>query len=282
MPTVLITGGNSGIGLAAASRLASRGWHVAIAARSPQRGAEALERIRAGSNAGADLVALDLASFASVREAASDALERLGRIDVLINNAGVNLSRRTLTGDGLETTMQTNHFGHFLLTSLLLPRLLESDDPRVVNVSSRAHARASLDFDDLNLERARGPIRRYAVSKLANILFTQELHQRYAAAGLSTFAVHPGGVRTRFGRDMSGLMKLIWSAMQPFLLNADDGAEPVVRLAADEDPLQHAGAYFNRMSVAQPRHATPETASRLWDASCELTGAAWPGIGKRS
>ena len=282
MPTVLITGGNSGIGLAAASQLASRGWHVAITARSPQRGAEALEQVQAASNADVDLVALDLASFASVREATSDALERLGRIDVLINNAGVNLSRRTLTGDGLETTMQTNHFGHFLLTSLLLPRLLESDDPRVVNVSSRAHARASLDFDDLNLERARGPIRRYAVSKLANILFTQELHQRCAAAGLSTFAVHPGGVRTRFGRDMSGLMKLIWSAMQPFLLNADDGAEPVVHLAADDDPLQHAGAYFNRLRVAQPRHATREAASRLWDASCELTGAAWPEIGKPS
>lgn len=285
MPTALITGANSGIGLAAASELASRGWNVAITARSPERGAAALERIRAGGDSDAELILLDLASLASVRQAAADALERIEQIDVLINNAGANLSSRSLTEDGLDPMMQVNHFGHFLLTSLLLPRLLESPAPRIVNVSSRVHYRASLDFDDLNLERARGPMVRYGASKLANVLFTRELHRRRADSGLAAFAVHPGGVRTRFGADgdLTGPVRLIWRAVQPFLLSAEQGAEPVVHLAASEAAREHSGGYFNRMHPAQPsKRATPEAAAKLWDASCELTGAEWPETGAGS
>ena len=285
MPTALITGANSGIGLAAASELASRGWNIAITARSPERGTAALERIRAGGDSGAELILLDLASLASVRRAAGDALERIGQIDVLINNAGVNLSRRSLTEDGLDAMMQVNHFGHFLFTSLLLPRLLESPAPRIVNVSSRVHYRATLDFDDLALERARGPMVRYGASKLANVLFTKELHRRRADSSLSAFAVHPGGVRTRFGADgdLTGPVRLIWRAVQPFLLSAEQGAEPVVHLAASEAVREHSGAYFNRMRPAQPsKHATPEAAAKLWAASCELTGAEWPENGAGS
>lgn len=287
MPTALITGANSGIGLAAAVQLAGQGWRIAITARSRERGEAALQRIRgeAGPDAGHELILLDLASLASVRRAAGDALDRIERIDVLINNAGVNLSRRSLTEDGLDAMMQVNHFGHFLFTSLLLPRLLEAPASRIVNVSSRVHYRANLDFDDLNLERARGPMVRYGASKLANVLFTQELHRRRADSGLSAFAVHPGGVRTRFGADgdLTGPVRLIWRAVQPFLLSAEQGAEPIVHVASAEAALQHAGAYFNRMRVAQPsKRATPEAAAKLWDASCELTGAEWPDEGAGS
>lgn len=285
MPTALITGANSGIGLAAAADLAGRGWNVAITARSPERGAAALERIRAGADSDAELILLDLASLASVRQAAADALERIDQIDVLINNAGVILSNRSLTEDGLDAMMQVNHFGHFLLTSLLLPRLLEAPAPRIVNVSSRTHYRANLDFDDLNLERARGPMVRYGASKLANVLFTQELHRRLADSGLSAFAVHPGVVRTRFGADgdFTGPFRLFLRAVQPFLLSAERGAEPVVHVAASEAEREHAGGYFNRMRVAQPsKRATPEAAAKLWDASCKLTGAEWPETGAGS
>ncbi len=284
MQTALITGGNSGIGRAAACELARRGWRVAITARSPQRGQEAIERIRRESDAEAELIALDLASFASVRDAASDALARLDQIDVLINNAGVNLSRYELTADGIETTMQVNHFGHFLLTSLLLPRLREASAPRIVNVSSRIHRRASLDFDDLNLERSRGTLRRYAASKLANVLFTRELHRRYAD-GVSAFAVHPGTVRTGFGADgdLTGFGAFALRRVRPLLRNEADGAAPVVRLAAADDAPASAGQYFDRMRAARPsKQATDEAASKLWDASCELTGAAWPEIGASS
>lgn len=284
MQTALITGGNSGIGRAAACELARRGWRVAITARSPQRGQEAIERIRRESDAEAKLIALDLASFASVRDAASDALERLDQIDVLINNAGVNLSRYELTGDGIETTMQVNHFGHFLLTSLLLPRLGEAPAPRIVNVSSSAYRRGALDFDDLNLDRARGAWRRYAASKLANVLFTRELHRRYAD-GISSFAVHPGTVRTGFGADgdLTGFGAFALRMVRPLLRNEADGAAPVVRLAAADDAPASAGQYFDRMSAAQPsKQATDEAASKLWDASCELTGATWPETGASS
>lgn len=284
MQTVLITGGNSGIGLAAACELAGRGWRVAVTARSPQRGQEAIERIRRESDAEAELIALDLASFASVRDAASDTLARLDRIDVLINNAGVNLSRCELTEDGIETTMQVNHFGHFLLTSLLLPRLLEAPAPRIVNLSSSIHRRGALDFDDLNLERSPHAWRRYAASKLANVLFTRELHRRYAD-GISAFAVHPGTVRTRFGADgdLTGFPSIALRAVRPLLRGEADGAAPVVRLAAADDAPASAGRYFDRMRAAEPsKRATDEAAARLWDASCQLTGAAWPEIGAPS
>ena len=284
MQTALITGGNSGIGRAAACELARRGWRVAITARSPQCGQEAIERIRRESDAEAELIALDLASFASVREAASDALARLDQIDVLINNAGVTLSRYELTGDGIETTMQVNHFGHFLLTSLLLPRLGEAPAPRIVNVSSSAHRRGALDFDDLNLERSRGAMRRYAASKLANVLFTRELHRRYGG-GVSAFAVHPGTVRTGFGADgdVTGFPAFALRMVRPLLRNEADGAAPVVRLAAADDAPASAGRYFDRMQAAEPsKQATDEAAARLWDASCELTGAAWPETGASS
>ena len=284
MQTVLITGGNSGIGRAAACELARRGWRVAITARSPQRGQEAIERIRRESDAEAELIALDLASFASVQEAASDALARLDRIDVLINNAGVNLSRYELTGDGIETTMQVNHFGHFLLTSLLFPRLGEAPAPRIVNLSSSIHRRGALDFDDPNLDRARGAWRRYAASKLANILFTRELHRRYGG-GVSAFAVHPGTVRTGFGADgdLAGFPAFALRMARPLLRNEADGAAPVVRLAAADDAPASAGQYFDRMRTAQPsKQATDEAASKLWDASCELTGATWPETGAAS
>ena len=284
MQTALITGGNSGIGRAAACELARRGWRVAITARSPQRGQEAIERIRRESDAEAELIALDLASFASVQEAASDALARLDRIDVLINNAGVNLSRYELTGDGIETTMQVNHFGHFLLTSLLLPRLGEAPAPRIVNLSSSIHRRGALDFDDLNLDRARGAWRRYAASKLANILFTRELHRRYGG-GVSAFAVHPGTVRTGFGADgdLAGFPAFALRMARPLLRNEADGAAPVVRLAAADDAPASAGQYFDRMRTAQPsKQATDEAASKLWNASCELTGATWPETGAAS
>ena len=282
MPTVLITGANSGIGQAAATDLARRGWRVFATARSRERGLTALEQIRAASGSNdAELIQLDLASFASVRAAAADVLSRTDGLDVLINNAGVNLSQRTLTEDGLESTMQVNHFGHFLLTSLLLPRILESEDPRVVNVSSMLYKRAGpMPFDDLQLERNWGRGRPYAVSKLANVLFTRGLHRRYFAQRLAAYAVHPGGVRSRLGADgdLNGLFGFFWRLLQPLLLSPEKGAAPIVAAAHDSSLRIVAGAYFNRNNVQQlNRHASDISATdRLWEISNELTGAEWP------
>lgn len=280
--TVLITGANSGIGQAAATELARRGWHVFAAARSPERGQAAVSQIQKDSGSIAvELLELDLASFASVRRAADELLGRTARLDALVNNAGVNLNTRTLTEDGLESTMQVNHFGHFLLTSLLLPRLLDSEDPRVVNVSSTLYRRAgAMPLDDLQLERHWGRFRPYSISKLANVLYTRGLHQRYHSQGLATFAVHPGGVRSRLGADgdLKGPLGLAWRMFQPLLLSPEKGAAPIVDVVDDSDKRQDAGAYFHRHKIQQlNQHAADASAAdQLWEASIELTRAEWP------
>ena len=279
--TAVITGANSGIGFAAARQLARHGWRVVLTARDPQRGQDALTQIRRDSGSDhAHLILLDLASFDSVCQAADQTLNRFDAIDTLICNAGVNLSRRTLTDDGIETTMQVNHFAHFLLTSLLLPRILQSDDPRIVNVTSMLHARAAqLHFDDLNLDRHWGPFYPYAASKLANIYVARQLHQRYRDRNLAAFAVHPGGVRSRLGADgdMRGPARLFWRAVQPFLLSQDTGAAPIVQLARDDSARSQSGQYFNRHRPQSPSRAAQDdrAAAQLWEHSNRLTRANW-------
>lgn len=288
--TALITGANSGIGLSAALALRRQGWSVAITARDQRRGEAALEQIRsveagAGDGPELELLDLDLASFASVRRCAADALERLPRIDVLINNAGINVSERVVTEDGIERTLQVNHFGHFLLTGLLLERVLESDDARVVNVSSVLHRRADgFPLDDLKLERRWGRMYPYASSKLGNILFTRELQRRYGGRGLTSVAVHPGGVRTQLGRDgdLGGAFGLVWRAMQTFLLSPRQGAAPVVEVAVEAGMRKQGGEYFER-SKRRPGSAASqdaEAAAALWRISGEATGAEFPPLGE--
>ena len=257
VPTALITGANSGIGLAAAIELGRRGWNVAITARDPGRGEDAI-RILRDAGVEAKLLQLDLASFASVRQCAADALEQLPQIDALINNAGINVSERVITEDGIERTLQVNHFGHFLLTGLLLERILESADPRVVNVTSLLHVRADpLDLGDLQLQQRWGGWSSYAASKLANVLFTRELQRRYADQGLTSIAIHPGGVRTKLGADgdMRGLIGLGWRVLQIFLLSAKKGAAPVVDAAAEPACASTAAAISTATSSPSP--ATP-------------------------
>ena len=280
-PTVLITGANSGIGLAAATELARRGWHVFAAARSPERGQAAVSQIQKDSGSIAvELLELDLTSFASVQRAAGELLERTERLDVLVNNAGLTLNERRITGDGLETMMQTNHLSPVLLTSLLLPKLLESDDARVVNVSSRVYERVeAMPLDDLNFEHYWGGIRPYCATKLANILFTNELHRRTHERGLAAFSVHPGVVATNFVQNFPTPLRMVLRVARPLLRSPEQGAAPVVELVADQARRADAGAYFDRHTLTEPMpHATDrQAAERLWEATNEITGAEWPG-----
>lgn len=286
--TALITGGNSGIGLETAAALRRRGWEVAITARDAGRGEAALEQIgRAGDGPEASLLMLDLERFGSVRECAAEALGRLLRIDVLINNAGINVSERAVTEDGIERTLQVNHFGHFLLTRLLLGRVLESDDARVVNVSSVLHQRADgFPLDDLKLERRWGRLYPYASSKLANILFTRELQRRYGGGGLTSVAVHPGGVRTQLGRDgdLKGVMGVGWRAMQTLLLSPQKGAAPVVDAAVEPGIREQGGEYLHRGKRRSGSAASRDRdgAEALWRVSEEVTGAEFPPGGAGS
>ena len=189
----VVTGANSGIGFVAARELARAGAHVVLACRDARRGEAALLRVReAVPDARVQLGELDLADLASVRGFAAARSEPL---DLLVNNAGVMaLPSRQETADGFERQIGTNHLGHFALTGLLLDRLLEGDDPRVVTVSSNAHKMGRMDFDDFLCERGYGRWEAYGRSKLANLLFAFELQRRADAAGLPlrSLAAHPG------------------------------------------------------------------------------------------
>ncbi|MXX31339.1 MAG: SDR family NAD(P)-dependent oxidoreductase [Chloroflexi bacterium] len=279
-PVVLITGSNSGIGKAAAIELARRGWQVFAAARSVERGQAAVSQIQKDSGSIAvELLEMDLTSFASVRRGVDELLERTDRLDVLVNNAGLTLNDRRLTVDGHETMMQTNHLSPVLLTSLLLPKLLESDDARVVNVSSRVYERIdAMPLDDLNFEHYWGGIRPYCATKLANILFTNELHRRTHDAGLATFSVHPGVVATNFAQNFPPAFRVGLKLLRPLLRSPEQGAAPVVELVTESARRADAGEYFDRHTLTQqqPHASDREAAERLWDLSNEITGAEWP------
>ena len=204
--TVIITGANTGIGLETAVDLAKRNAaKIILACRSVERGEKAAVEVRKRSNNdNVVFCQLDLASLESVRKFAGKILEEEPRIDILINNAGVMaLPQRTLTKDGFEMQFGTNHLGHFLLTYLLLDRIKEAPSARIVNVSSSAHRRGKMDFDNLNSEKSYVPWVAYGTSKLANILFTRSLAKRLKGTNVTANSLHPGVINTELARHLS-------------------------------------------------------------------------------
>lgn len=275
-PLALITGGNAGIGRAAAAQLLARGWAVIIATRRPSAGEAAVASLGRGGGA-ISWVELDLARLQSVRDCAAQVRERQPRLDALINNAGTVRSTRELSADGFELTFQTNHLGHFLLTHLLREALAAAEAGRVVNVTSTMHTRSKgIDFDDLQMERHYSVLRAYADTKLAGVYFTRELARRWAGQGVTANAVHPGGVRTELGGggELRGPAGWGWWLASRFMRSPGSGAKPVVRLAADDDVAGVSGAYFDRFGQRRLSGvaADDEAARRLWEVSAELLG----------
>jgi NAD(P)-dependent dehydrogenase (short-subunit alcohol dehydrogenase family) len=274
--TVLITGGNAGIGRATAEALAARGAEVVITSRDAGRGEAAAAAIGRAAGRPVSVMELDLASFASIRAFAGRFLERYPALHVLVNNAGLLLSDRRTTAEGFEQTFGVNHLGHFLLTKLLLDRLKGSSGARIVNVSSDAHrsARSGLEFDDLQSERSYKGFPVYARSKLANVLFTRELARRLDGCGVTTNALHPGVVATRFAADGDARGPVAWffRFARPFLRTPMDGAATSIHCATAPELEGVTGRYFaNRAERAPSRAALDDDAARrLWDASEEL------------
>jgi NAD(P)-dependent dehydrogenase (short-subunit alcohol dehydrogenase family) len=276
---VLITGGNAGIGKETAVALASMGAQVVFTARDATRGTEALAEIRTRSGNGAvDVMPLDLARFASVREFAKRWSDEHAQLDVLVNNAGLILNSRRETDDGNEMTFQVNHLGPFLLTQLLRDQLVAGDDARVVNVASDAHssARRGLDFDDLQSRRHYRGFRVYGKTKLANILFTRELARRWDDTGVTANAVHPGFVASSFGRDgdTGRFGALLFPLLKPFSLSPDEGARTQVYVASAPELAGITGGYWVKSAPATPSAAAQDdaAAARLWEVSEELVG----------
>jgi retinol dehydrogenase-14 len=271
----LVTGGSRGIGKAAAIELAVMGATVAIVARAPDRGAQALAEIRtrSGSNA-VELFLADLSTSANVRRLAAEVRARYDALHVLINNAGAVNTKRTLTADGIESTFAVNHLAPFLLTASLRELLHASAPARVVTVSSEAHRGVILGPDNLQGERRYRGFGAYAQSKLENILFTYELARRLEGTGVTANCLHPGVVSTGFGKNDHGLLRLGMTLAGPFFLSPEQGADTVVHLASSPDVENVSGKYFiKRQPVASsPVSYDDVLAEWLWGVSERMTG----------
>jgi NAD(P)-dependent dehydrogenase (short-subunit alcohol dehydrogenase family) len=271
--TFLITGGNTGIGLSTAIALARDGGRVYIACRSAAAGEAAVARIKSqAAPADARLLALDLASLSSVRACAAAFLALDEPLHVLVNNAGVG-GQRGLTADGFELHFGVNHLGHFALTQLLLERMTASGPgTRVINVGSEAHYDArGIDFAAVRRPTATFVgMREYAVSKLCNVLFTQELARRHAGTGLTAYALHPGVVASDIWRRVPRLAR-------PFItrrmLTTEQGAATSLYCATSPAVEADSGLFYDKCAVKEPSPvATQELAGRLWKHSAEWTG----------
>lgn len=267
-PTIVITGASSGIGREAAIALAARGAHIAVVGRDPDR-VRSVARETGGTPFVADFDRLD-----DVRELGAALLAGFDRIDVLANNAGGLVPRRSLTVDGHERTIQSNHLAPFLLTNLLLPRLLISGG-RIVSTSSVLNRRSALRLDDLNWARRPwlGGWGAYGTSKLATILFTEELARR---TPLAAYSFHPGLVATRFGHGSPLMSVLAAVSGGRYGLTAEAGAVPLVQLAGADIEVA-SGTYFDTLTPDGRRHrlsGDPVIARDLWRVSAERVGLA--------
>jgi NAD(P)-dependent dehydrogenase (short-subunit alcohol dehydrogenase family) len=275
---VLITGGTSGIGLAAAAALGALGAKLAIVARSEARARDAVAHIKAvaGSRTKVDVLLTELSSQASVRRLAGQALSRYARLDVLVNNAGAIYGTRQVSEEGIELSWAVNHLAPFLLTTLLLERLKRSAPARIITTSSDAHQfRGHIRFDDLNAERFYWGFGRYGETKLANILFTTELARRLHGTGVTANCFHPGIVATGFNQNNGWLQSAIMSVVRPFSRTPKKGAETLVWLANSPDVADQNGIYFVDCQAAVPSFAAQDmdAARRLWKVSEEQVHA---------
>jgi len=209
-----------------------------------------------------------------MKRAAKEIAAAEPRVDVLINNAGALFSHRTVTEDGLELTFATNHMSYFVLTDGLRERLLASAPARVINTSSDAHRRATIDFSDLQSERGYGGFKVYGRSKLLNILYTRELARRLAGTGVTANSLHPGFVATRFGDESGGLFSYFIRAAKGLAISPEKGAETIVYLASSPDVADVSGQYFYKCRPATPTRQAQddEAAKRLWQESARLAG----------
>jgi retinol dehydrogenase-12 len=263
----LVTGGNTGIGRATAAGLAQRDGRVWIAARSRAKGEAAVAEIKASTgNDSVFFLPLDLADLDSVRAGAAAFLALDEPLHVLVNNAGV-AGRRGLTRQGFELTFGVNHLGHFALTDALLGRLTDSAPARVVTVSSDAHYSArGIDYEALHRPaRSITGMREYAVSKLCNVVFTQELARRTAGTGVTTYALHPGVVASDIWRRVPWPVRPL---MTRRMLSVDEGAATSLYCAASPEVALASGLFYDKCAQRAPsRVATDELGRELWDRS---------------
>ena len=272
---VIVTGANAGIGKATAAALADKGATVVLACRSKERGETALNALSCVNGRCFARMHLDLADLDSIRAFAASFTERYGRLDVLINNAGILGGRRTTTKQGFEMAFGVNYLGAFLLTMLLLPLLEQSEQGRVVMMTSIAHGWVDVRFDDLNYTHGYNRFLAYGHSKLCNLLFTRALSEKLRARGsrVTINAVHPGIVATDIVVNrVTGRFRWVADLMRLFFLSCDEGAETSVYLASEPSLSRVSGEYFVNCKVEPSSLDSKdlEKANRLYDVSLKL------------
>ena len=289
--TAFVTGGYSGLGQETARAMAAKGAYVIIAGRDPAKLETAAAELKAETGAQIDTIVCDLASQASVKACAADANQRFEKIDLLINNAGVMACPKGETADGFEMQFGTNHLGHFTLTSGLMPLVEKGSNPRIVNLSSRAHHRSGVHFDDPHYENSEyEKWDSYGQSKTANVLFSVALDKRLKDKGIDVFAVHPGGIVTNLGRhlnedDVAMLMARMKESAGdgPVMKSEAQGAATSCWAATAPELVGQGGVYCEDCHVAETDDADPnggvrsyavdpQLAEQLWSMSEEMTG----------
>lgn len=265
----VVTGASSGIGLAAAEAMARRGANVVLVGRNPERLESAVDRVRAAAGRTPAAYRADFSRLDDVHVLVDHLRQRYQRIDVLANNAGGLIARKSLTQDGFEATIQTNHLAGFLLTNLLREQLRGG---RVVNTASDAHRSGALDPAALRGESRFAALKTYGSSKQANILFTVEAARRWP--DILSVSFHPGVVRSNFG---AGTVAGLFFKGMPFLATPEQGADTLVWLAGAPPPHLRSGGYYVKRQLRQPAPsaADPRLAVRLWDASLDAVGLGW-------
>lgn len=282
--TVLLTGGNAGIGKATVRELAKRGANVIFTSRDEAKGEAALRELKQALTGPDDgqvsLRLLDLASFQSIERFSEQLLAEVPALHVLVHNAGLIQAERQETEDGFELTFGTNHFGTFRLNQLLEERLRESAPARIVVVASNAHTRTrkGLNFADLQSKQSYNAVEVYSDSKLANILFTRELAKRLDGTGVTVNCLHPGVVASRFNSvgGTGGLWGFVFKRLRFLLLSPEDGAKTSVYLCCEPGLDTVTGAYFDKCKVRTPskRAQEDDAAKRLWLITEQLCSAA--------
>jgi NAD(P)-dependent dehydrogenase (short-subunit alcohol dehydrogenase family) len=275
--TVVVTGASSGIGQLAAERLAHMGARIVQVARARNRGEVSLALLRAANPAAAHTIYYaDLSRLSEMKRVANEISAAEPKIDLLLNNAGAIFARRHITEEGLELTFALNHMSYFVMTLLLRARL--AGDARIVNTASDAHRAGKLVLDDLQWKRWWKPFSCYGTSKLCNIAFTRELARKLKGTGVTTTAVHPGFVATRFG-DAAGHFYTFGLGVGKrfFAITPEQGAETLVHAATAPEVAQMSGTYFEKMKPAQPskQASDDELARRLWIESEKIAGLSW-------
>ena len=267
--TIVLTGASDGIGAAAARELAQLGEKVVVVGRSEAKTRAVAEEV------GAPFHLADFSRLDEVRALADELRSAYPRIDVLANNAGGIMGRRELTADGFERTFQVNHLAPFLLTDLLMDTLIASGSTVINTSSAAARLWGRIDLDDLDNARAYSANKAYGDGKLANILFTRELHRRFHDEGISTAAFHPGPVATNFAADSTSLMRLIYRTplRHLALISPERGADTLVWLARTAPGTDwHSGQYYEKRRPARtsPQADDGALATGLWERSARM------------